>query len=156
MKLAKLLAAGKSIVNGRAEISYRANKQIYLPKFESAKNPFTAPKSGAPGGADGREDEAVPAAPERPTAPPDVLRRSSWMEKFNPLGSRSAAAEKSGTPEMTQAELSLDRVKVVQNDLTDAEVEVVPIKSRAPVPDLPPAKSSWELLGERLMKAGSF
>jgi hypothetical protein len=40
MKLGKLLAAGKSIMNGRADVSYRANKQIYLPKFGSAKNPF--------------------------------------------------------------------------------------------------------------------
>jgi hypothetical protein len=40
MKLGKLLAAGKSIMNGRAEVSYRASKQVYLPKFGPAKNPF--------------------------------------------------------------------------------------------------------------------
>ena len=55
-----------------------------------------------------------------------------------------------------QAELSLDSVKVVHNDLTDADVEIVPMKSRpAPnidMPDLQPAKKSWEILGERLLK----
>ena len=53
-----------------------------------------------------------------------------------------------------QSELSLDSVKVVHNDLSDADVEVVPIKSRTAdepaVPDLPPPKKSWEFLGERL------
>jgi len=47
-------------------------------------------------------------------------------------------------------------VKVVHNDLSDADVEVVPIKSRpavAEIHDLSPAKKSWEILGERLLRA---
>jgi hypothetical protein len=48
-----------------------------------------------------------------------------------------------------QAELSLEKVKVVHNDLTDAEVEVVPIKSRPAVPVVPSSEKSWEVLGER-------
>jgi len=50
----------------------------------------------------------------------------------------------------TQTELSLDSVKVVHNDLSDVDVEVVPMKSRSNVPELQPAKKSWEFLGERL------
>jgi hypothetical protein len=50
----------------------------------------------------------------------------------------------------TQTELSLDSVKVVHNDLSDVDVEVVPIKSRASVPELPAPKKSWEFVGERL------
>ncbi len=53
-----------------------------------------------------------------------------------------------------QVELSLEKVKVVHNDLTDADVEVVPMKSR-PARELPasqPAKKSWADLGERIMK----
>ena len=48
MNFGKLLAAGKSWMNGRAEISYRVDKQFYLPKFESPKNPFAhLPKASA-------------------------------------------------------------------------------------------------------------
>ena len=52
MNLGKLLVAGKSIINGCAEISYRANRHVYLPKFGLAQNPFKSP------------DEAEPAKPE--------------------------------------------------------------------------------------------
>jgi hypothetical protein len=56
-----------------------------------------------------------------------------------------------------QSELSLDSVKVVHNDLSDADVEVVPIKSRPAsepvVPDLPPPTQPWEFLAERMFHA---
>ena len=45
MKLGKLLFAGKSVVNGCAEVSYRENKQVALPKFVSPKNPFAPSKA---------------------------------------------------------------------------------------------------------------
>jgi hypothetical protein len=46
-------------------------------------------------------------------------------------------------------------VKVVHNDLSDADVEVVPIKSHPAaleIPVLSPAKKSWEVLGEHLLR----
>ena len=55
-----------------------------------------------------------------------------------------------------QTELSLEKVKVVHNDLTDADVEIISMKSRPasyPVADSQSAKRSWESLGERIMKA---
>ena len=58
-----------------------------------------------------------------------------------------------------QAELSLDRVKVVHNDLSDADVEIVPIKSRtapeAEAPILPPANGgdSWGRLSAKIFGA---
>ena len=58
-----------------------------------------------------------------------------------------------------QAELSLDRVKVVHNDLTDADVEIVPIKSRTmpepQAPILPPANQgdSWSRLSAKIFGA---
>jgi hypothetical protein len=59
------------------------------------------------------------------------------------------------TQSAVQAELSLDTVKVIHNDLSDADVEVVPIKSHpaaSEIPTLSPAKKSWEILGEQLLR----
>ncbi|MGH8024839.1 MAG: hypothetical protein ACRED1_14710 [Limisphaerales bacterium] len=41
-------------------------------------------------------------------------------------------------------------MKVVHNDLSDVDVEVVPIKSRTGVAELPAPKKAWEFVGERL------
>jgi hypothetical protein len=244
MKLGKLLAAGKSIMNGHTEVSYRSSKQIYLPKFGSTKNPF---KPGAPDQADEATPLPAPAAvtephttPGGPTrlAPSDepapqsaaprghedcpypepgraelpvgrtpggsatcegaslpgsgvqsakvsgtdaaqsvkkptnclsngqsmaaAVQTTNPLQRFNGIISiiraallrrkarrtENTAKGHKGTP--TQTELSLDTVKVVHNDLSDVDVEVVPIKSRAGVPDLPAPKKSWEFVGERL------
>src|ERR1019366_6157803 len=40
MNLGNMLAAGKCFINGRAAAAYRENKNVYLPKFNSEKNPF--------------------------------------------------------------------------------------------------------------------
>jgi hypothetical protein len=239
MKLGKLLASGKSIMNGRTEISYRSSKQIYLPKFGSAKNPFKtepeqsaviAPPSAAtelrasasdsemvtravavnvtgvaepfrPVNRDAHEtavcrdasrsdasmllprhieaaaetgatagqrfNASKPLADNSPstkaqsTVAAVQTARVPQLSKFNPFSilrgalpggkakdsARTAKGQK-GTP--TQAELSLDTVRVVHNDLSDVDVEVVPIKSRSTVPELPAPKKSWEFVGERL------
>ena len=51
----------------------------------------------------------------------------------------------------------LDSVKVVHNDLSDADVEVVPMKSRAAratsIPELPPPSRPWDYLAERMFHA---
>jgi hypothetical protein len=48
-------------------------------------------------------------------------------------------------------------VKVVHNDLSDADVKVVPIKSRTTremaVPVLSPPTKPWEFLAERMFQA---
>ena len=235
MKLGKLLAAGKSIMNGRTEVSYRSSKQIYLPKFGSPKNPFkpetseqsaeaappsvvTEPRASASGSEtiaravavsvtetttetpppisrDGRETavghnatcSSAFAAPKRSESESTTQRFSAAkssgdnspapnpqsavvvaqtvrvpkLSRFNPLlilrdalpGGKAKDSAKmvkgqKGTP--MQAELSLDTVRVVHNDLSDVDVEVVPIKSRSAVPELPAPKKSWEFVGERL------
>ena len=149
MKLGKLLFAGKSVMNGCAEVSYRENKQVVLPKFISPKNPFAPSKK-----------EAAPepvAAQKLPPISGTSKSLAAWTTKLNPssLWSSPAPAEQKTLPAV-QTELSLDAVKVVHNDLSDADVEVVPIKSRpaaAEIPALLPAKRSWEILGERLLRA---
>jgi hypothetical protein len=158
MNLGKLLAAGKNLVNGRGSMAYRESKQAYLPKFVSPKNPFVTPA----------QSESPKAPMEKVSAPtwtktqkipaisgtPKSL--ATWTTKLNPMTMlRGSQEEKTFSRPIVQSELSLDSVKVVHNDLTDADVEIIPMKSRPQkiVADLPPAKKSWEILGERLLKA---
>jgi len=149
MNLGKLLFAGKSVVNGCETVSYRENKQVALPKFVSPKNPFSpAKKEIAPALATAQKLPPISSAPKSLAA---------WTNKLNPasLWSGPAPMEQKTLPAV-QTELSLDTVKVVHNDLSDADVEVVPIKSRpaaVEMPALSPAKKSWEILGERLLRA---
>jgi hypothetical protein len=188
MKLGTLLAAGKSLALRRhGESPYRANKQFYLPKFGSPKNPFAS--ANQPGEAISPEEAA--AAPvktpitvvaaktqklptfspapraannrsttvKKPALPARQPRRSlKWMSRLNPFVSGSAFLATNGKNAKIpmQAELSLDAVKVLRNDLSDVDVEVVPLKSRpsggAGGPGLGPAKKTWGLLSERLLK----
>ena len=159
------MAAGKSLMSGRGAMAYRESKQAYLPKFGSPKNPFVTPA----------QNESPKAPLENPVAPIEKVSTPSWakMQKMPPISStpkslatwttklnpmtmlRGAQEEKTFSRPIVQSELSLDSVKVVHNDLTDADVEIIPMKSRPQkiVADLPPAKKSWEILGERLLKA---
>jgi len=171
MNLGKLLAAGKSIIGGRGEISYRVSNRGFLPKFISPKNPFTPPIKTEPDpkteespvkkevASDGTKTQKLPVFPTL------RARKRIWAGKFNPLSLwrswRPSAPLKK--PHPMQAELSLDRVKVVHNDLTDVDVEVVPIKSRPGLeveaglerPILPPAQGgdSWSRLSAKLFGA---
>ena len=167
MNLGKLLVAGRSIIGGRGEISYRISDRGYLPKFISPKNPFApavkaepAPKADEapvkPGlVSDGTKTQKLPAFPAA------RIQKRTWISKFNPIsiwrGSRTPAPPKAQCP--MQAELSLDRVKVVHNDLTDADVEIVPIKSRTmpepQAPILPPGHNgdSWSRLSAKIFGA---
>jgi hypothetical protein len=187
MKLGTLLAAGKSIMKGHVEVSYRASRQVYLPKFGSVKNPFkpeTAPASpeiaapapaatpAAPRATRAAQGTAIPATVNSLAAIKQKLpalsamaekKSMDWAGKFNPAsifrkttvkgGSKpSDSVVKAPKPGGAQAELSLDSVKVLHNDLTDVDVEIVPMKSRpaAAKPEAP--KKSWEFLGEQLFR----
>ncbi len=167
MNLGKLLGSGKSFFGGRGTVSYREDKRVYLPKFNAAKNPFvpkpaeaapemTPPKAAAKTtGVPAAAPVAARAKKVSPT-PAGPARAVSWKDKLNPF----RPAEPIAPPMVgaVQVELSLDAVKVVHNDLADADIEVVPVKSRTvaadEVPMLPPARRPWEFLGERLIKAG--
>jgi hypothetical protein len=167
MNLAKLLIAGKSIINGRAAISYRANKHVYLPKFGFAQNPFKSPDEVEPAEPEVRiiaapiKNAVAPVAAKTQKLPPwpsRPVRATSWASKLNPISIwRGSAPAAPSAPCPVQSELSLDGVKVVHNDLSDADVEVVPIKSRTAdktaVPTLPPPEKSWEFLAERMFHA---
>ncbi len=164
MNLGKLLIAGRSIKSGCDEISYRVNKHVYLPKFGLAQNPFKSPPATAPA-KPAAETSAAPIpkvvtpieakTQKKPAVAPKPVRATTWAGKLNPISmwrGPAPTAQSARTP--MQSELSLDNVKVVHNDLSDADVEVVPIKSRTAVepavPVLPPPTKPWEFLAERM------
>jgi hypothetical protein len=141
MNLGKLLATGKSIKNGQSAVAYRKDRRVYLPKFGSPKNPFTTtvqaelPKPPVENSVAPVKNTATPTwakTQKIPTVSAGPARVTTWAEKFNPIAIwRGSAAEEKSSPHAIQAELSLEKVKVVHNDLTDVDVEVVPIKSRS-------------------------
>jgi hypothetical protein len=175
MNLGKLLGAGKSFISGGKPAAYRTDKRVYLPQFISPKNPFanSAPAPVQTGAS--RPAGPSSAGPTRKATPPpwaktrdmssaempgqsSPTRVTTWASKFNPVAIfREVAAAPVRTAPPVQTELSLERVRVVHNDLTDADVEVVPMKSRParePADDAAPAaKKAWADLGERIMKA---
>lgn len=156
MKLAKLLGAGKSFFGGKGSVSYRADKRVYLPKFNAAKNPF-APKPVEQSGGElvVPEKIATPVAVKvaaktqkiycAPTAPKPA-RAIGWADKLNPFRAPQPAVEP--TSNAVQSELSLDAVKVLHNDLSDAEVEIVPVKSRTVAAEV----ATTRLLNERVLE----
>ena len=172
MNLGKLLGAGKSFISGGKPAAYRTDKRVYLPQFVSPKNPFTPASTPATPAELPKPAGKAPVALMKKTttlpwmktrklpviAPkPGPVRATTWASKLNPVSLfRTAPAAVDKGVATVQAELSLEKVKVVHNDLSDADVEIVPMKSRpasGPVADAPPAKRSWEALGERIMKA---
>ena len=166
MSLGKLLASGKSFVNGQRKAAYRRDKRAYLPKFGPAKNPFTVPvqtelskvetnESAAP------REKISASAPL--ISPASTKSLAVWTRKLNPVSvwRGSQYVGKNAPRHVVQAELSLDTVKVVHNDLSDAEVEVVPIKSRPPremsesVVQAAGGGNSWSLLGAKIFGANA-
>jgi hypothetical protein len=150
MSLLRLLTAGKSLVNIQdAEPRYRTTTQRLLPKFGSAKNPFQGRKAATPAPAPvdqpSPDPVAAPVAEPTQSAAPSpgrglwlkaAARMSAWAGKLterfmrpNPKPAKAAIPHFSKPP--VQAELSLDRIRVVRNDLSDADLDVVPARPKA-------------------------
>ena len=151
MRLMRFLAVGKSLGGVTTEPSrYRMNAQGLLPKFgREGTRPAPAP---------------VPAAPAV-TTPPAATKSFSgttmskhsiavqsesqrsggakffgpWTRLKNRFTSKKGAARVAGPP--VQAELALDMVRPVRNDLSDSDLEIVPAfrpKAHAPVQSILP------------------
>ncbi len=168
MKLGKLLGAGRSFFGWQESVSYRRNKLVYLPKFNPGNNPFLnkskeveSSVSMAPEQVAVKEAKVVEAvAPvlasvKSEPAKSKPAHKPNWAEKFNPFrGSKPGKAVPSVPMPAVQPELSLDGVKVVHNDLSDADVEVVPMKSRTEKASEPTMTSApMEFLGEPMLKS---
>jgi hypothetical protein len=112
-----------------------------------------------------------PAEPVKVAAAVD-----GWLKKINPmvwLANRKPAESKpliprfnkGQAPVQIQGELSLDNIKVMRNDLSETDMEVVPAKPRPvaqppagnaaaavmPAPELPSAKRALDYLNDRLL-----
>jgi hypothetical protein len=168
-----------------------AEREPQLPKLSPAEavaaDAKEAPRLGALGAlivdretAVVENRNALMTEPAKVSQPPKVAAPvDSWLKKINPMvwfRNDKPTEPKAAIPRFSkphapiQGELSLDNIKVMRNDLSEADVEVVPAKSRAPkmvatpmpspagaaamamtIPDLPPATRAWEFIGEHLM-----
>ena len=165
MSLGRLLATGKSLVGGQNSTGrYHLNKQMGLPKFISPRNPFaTDVKTELTPTSQVAAEEPSSAAKVSAvsTAGNESSKRTAWVVRLgvalrcsrewlrqtNPFlrFPKLAGPKKSTLPSFTkspvQSELRLDNVQVVRNDLSDADLEVVPVASAGTKPDLAAAGS---------------
>jgi len=139
MKFGRLLASGKSLVNGDVSGRYRMEKNLRLPKFISPRNPFkqekvTEPVSPPTAVATPVITVAVVAADALPPAEKISLsvRIGGVLQKVilfcldhNPF-SAIGKPKLSGIPRFgkpaQQAELALDRTKVAQGELSNGRL----------------------------------
>jgi hypothetical protein len=145
MSLLRLLAAGRSLVSVRdTESRYRLTSQRLLPHFGPTRNPFDAPgRSELPvAGTTRSAADSGEASPQAGVCNP--ARRlwlkaagllTAWSQELSVLVARPfGKAAKPAIPQLpkppVQGELSLDRVKVVRNDLSDADLEVVTARTK--------------------------
>jgi len=156
MSLVRLLTTGKSLTGvDPATNRYRMRSRFLLPKFGSDKNPFTQPAAvpraavqettpAQIAAANLKETRRLPAtvAVELKTSGDQPVsgtfgRIREWLRRRNPLARwpRRNREPKAAIPRFNkspiQVELSLDSVKVVRNDLNDADLEIVAAKPSA-------------------------
>ena len=188
MSLGRLLVAGKSLVGAHDGAGrYRVNKHMALPRFISPRNPFALVAKSDPSAANAESRartcgaKALVAAAK---ADPGAGRKnelqialgaraarwiSEWGRKLNPLPRlakrpgpvKSAAPRFANTP--VQSELSLDKIRVVRNDLSGADFEVATKKMPVARPPRSPALgatqhlesagSTWDRLTTRFFGA---
>lgn len=143
MSFGRLLAAGRSMVGGgQWGGRYQVRKGTRLPKFISPRNPFARGDASAttslplPGGAGETVNTPSLTATSAPTEkaevrPPNLalliagrVARGLWSACKKVRRTKRPAIPVFGKPAV-QSELSLETVKVVRNDLADADLEVV-------------------------------
>jgi hypothetical protein len=148
MSFGTLLAAGKSWMGGEGAGRYRMRNGVRLPKFIAPGNPFKAevgeeapgarppaPLMAARDGTDGTNG-IKPALAVRAEsfswwgyAGQGLRRAASFCREQNPLA-RVGRPKLPGIPRFgkrpVQSEFSLEQVRVMRGDLTDADLEIIP------------------------------
>jgi hypothetical protein len=153
MSLVRLLTAGKSLVGIQDSKSrYRSVDPRAMPKFGSEKksNTDVARESEAqPSIAKSNVESSKANVEKMPVAITRKARGSGWVSQWGsklsslvsqkPKPARSAIPRPNGVP--VQGELSLDNIRVVRNDLSDADLEVV-TRKMGPEKSVTPAFAS--------------
>jgi hypothetical protein len=154
-------------------------KNVRLPIFENA--PRFAPKTTFAVQTDWLTPKEPLSLPNEPFSPAPrgiervrKFRKRSWLEilTFGLLGRAKA------TSELVQAEMNLDNVRVIRNDLADSDLEVVvnkkkkftlrktaaappetaatpqPQPAAKPAKHVPPKRLEWNELAARLFQIG--
>jgi hypothetical protein len=166
MSLVRLLTAGKSLVGIQDSKSrYRSVDPRAMPKFGSEKKSDLARESEAkPSVADSNVESSkantnagadnkvgiTQVVEKTPVATAPKPRGSGWVSQWGsklsslvspkPKPAKSGGARFSSVP--VQGELSLDNIKVVRNDLSDADLEVV-TRKMAPAKKAESESQEW-------------
>jgi len=169
MKLMRFLAAGRTLVGIKTDSGrYKVSGKHLLPAFGAGRrNPFgSRPEPTAKPVA--ASAIAQPATPT-PVVPESVSSSEpSWLSvtigsgveatrrAFSKILSFPRKAKSPPVPRFpkapVQCELSLDRVRVVRNDLSDADLEVVPAQ-RQKAPSLQPSVTGTDQAGAKTSQA---
>jgi len=138
MNFGLLLVAGKSVMSGREAMAYRENKRAYVPRFEPPQRGGgravavpTAPVVRAPVAATPVPARLATSFKSRTAvaATPPPAESANWAARLNPVSLfRGTTAAPAQAAHAAQPELSLDTVRVVHNDLSDTEEEVMTFK----------------------------
>ncbi len=161
MSLMRLLAAGKSLIGLKHPHSpYKLVQRSWFPIFGSARFADPPAPPAAPETRESSDLERLASPPTVvpfPTTGPSAENRRSFLERI--LSPRSSAAPNRG---FIQGELSLESVKVMRNDLSDADVEVLRVSPKAkatyevgakkasPVKEMP--ATSWGQVTARMLE----
>jgi len=148
MSLLRLLTSGRCLMGLEDSANrYRVNEQALLPKFGSARNPFRKTVVSAKAVAPGVPQVATPAdapACESPKESKPGRSQSKGLAGRVTNRLRRLIKGRSGTGVLPaagakpmQAELGLESVQVIRNDLSDSDIAVVP--ARKPLPASGPA-----------------
>lgn len=151
----RFLSAGKSLVGLKPAGRYELPHDRVLPRFEAKTNPFrdaVAVTPGAPERPEAEQKAMEPAPAVSTSVESEAGREGPQKQKMkNPFsglrewlrgrkgGSARPFSARHVTP-LVQGELSLDTVKVVRNDLSDSDLEVVAVTAspaRKPAPAQP-------------------
>jgi hypothetical protein len=137
MSLLQLMSTGRSWVRiTDGEPRYQVTRQKLLPRFNSKKNPFRA--TAQPAAAPATVAQPIAAKPVSHPAGGSKIR--GWLArmtaKLGSLFARPPKPVKAAIPAFSktslQGELSLDHVKVMRNDLSDTDLEIVTLQPKTP------------------------
>lgn len=133
MSLKNLLAAGQGLIGVAEQGRYAFREENRLPVFEARQQPVVAVPAAAPTtesqqlNFEDRRERPVKIAPERRALAPEPEERRVFFK-------RPRAAQRP----LKQSELGLENVKVVRNDLSDADLDVAPRRIKTVEADLNP------------------